>query len=155
MSPPASLPPGVVPALLSALHLLGLGIGLAAVYARGRALRGAVDVPAVLRADNWWGVAAILWWSTGLLRAFGGYEKGTAFYLGSPFFLAKMAVLGLLVLLELWPMVTFIRWRVLQARGRPLDLSGARRLRVINSIEVALTALMPLLASLMARGVGR
>jgi len=35
----------------------------------------------VFHADNWYGVAAILWVVTGLLRAYGGLEKGSAYYL--------------------------------------------------------------------------
>jgi len=49
--------------LFAALHLLGLGAGLGAVWARARALRGPLD-PAGLRrvfyADGWWGVAAAM-----------------------------------------------------------------------------------------------
>jgi hypothetical protein len=44
--------------LLAAAHLLALGIGLGAVWARGRALRGLLDasgVRRVLSADTWWG----------------------------------------------------------------------------------------------------
>ncbi len=66
--------------LLAAIHLLALGLGFGAVWARGRALRGELD-PAGLRrafyADTWWGVAAVLWIGTGLVRAFGGFEKGS------------------------------------------------------------------------------
>src|ERR1041385_7129951 len=65
--------------LLAAVHLLALGVGLGAVWARGRALQALLDVPALRRvfyADSWWGIAAVLWIDTGLVRAFGGYEKG-------------------------------------------------------------------------------
>ena len=66
--------------LLAALHLLGLGVGLGAIYGRSRALRGPLDISGLRRvfvADTWWGVAAGVWIVTGLLRALGGYEKGT------------------------------------------------------------------------------
>src|SRR6266511_1832568 len=49
--------------LLAALHLLALGIGLGAVWARGRALRDALDASGLRRAfhaDAWWGIAAVL-----------------------------------------------------------------------------------------------
>ena len=68
--------------LLAAVHLLALGVGLGAVWARGRALQASLDVPTlrpVFYADTWWGIAALLWISTGLVRAFGGYEKGASF----------------------------------------------------------------------------
>src|SRR5689334_5097794 len=68
-------------ALVSALHVLALGIGLGGVFARGRALRALAGgdtsgVDRVLFADNFWGVAALLWLATGLTRAFGGLERG-------------------------------------------------------------------------------
>ena len=46
-----------------------------------------------------WGVAALLWLVTGLLRAFGGLEKGTQFYLTSNLFWVKMTLFGIIVLL--------------------------------------------------------
>ena len=140
-------------ALLSALHLLGLGVGLGAVFARGRAFQ-ARDLEAALYADNWWGLAAMLWLSTGLFRAFGGLEKGTTFYLANPMFHAKLGLLLLLALLELYPMVTLLRWRIQQARGEQPELAPMGRFLVINRVETAGIVAMVFLAALMARGVG-
>src|SRR6185312_1271439 len=73
----------MISAVVASLHLLALAIGLPAVFLRGRALKGPLDMDGVRRllaADNAWGVAAALWIVTGLLRAFGGLEKGTQFY---------------------------------------------------------------------------
>jgi len=83
--------------LLAAVHLLALGVGLGAVWARGRALQAPLDVPALRRvfyADTWWGIAAVLWIGTGLVRAFGGYEKGAFYYLHNHLFWAKMGLLA-------------------------------------------------------------
>jgi len=44
-------------------------------------------------------VAAGLWIVTGLLRAFAGFEKGTAYYLENDAFLIKMALLILILIL--------------------------------------------------------
>lgn len=133
--------------LFSSFHLLALGIGLGAVWARGRALdRG--DVPAVLKADTWWGIAAVLWLATGLSRAFGGLEKGTAFYLANPWFHVKMTLFALIWLLEAWPMVTFIRWRT----GVAPDTRRFPVFRRLNDAELVLVVLMVFVAGLMARG---
>ena len=102
----------MIAAVVSALHVLTLALGLPAVYLRGRALRAPLDAAGLARlftADNVWGVAAALWLVTGLLRAFGGLEKGTAFYLGSRAFWLKMALFALILVLEIRPMMTFIR----------------------------------------------
>ena len=64
--------------LLAALHLLPLGIGLGAVLWRGVSLRGPLDRVALQRvflADTLWGVAAVLWIVTGLMRVFGKASK--------------------------------------------------------------------------------
>ncbi|MGH7398901.1 MAG: DUF2214 family protein [Candidatus Rokuibacteriota bacterium] len=143
--------------MVSSLHLLALAIGLPAVFLRGRALKGALDADGLRRllaADNVWGVAAALWIVTGLLRAFGGLEKGTEFYLRSPLFWTKMALLVVVLLLEIRPMVTFIRWRSRLGRGQTVDTSPARALYTLNHIQLAVVVVMVFVASLMARGVG-
>jgi putative membrane protein len=147
----------MVAAVVSSLHLLALAIGLPAVFLRGRALKGQLDADGLRRllaADNAWGVAAVLWIVTGLLRAFGGLEKGTDFYLRSPLFWTKMALFVLILLLEVRPMVTFIRWRIQLGRGLPVDTLVARRLYTLNHIELAVVVVMLFVASLMARGIG-
>jgi putative membrane protein len=147
----------VIAAVVSSLHLLALAIGLPSVFLRGRALKGQLDADGLRRllaADNAWGVAAVLWIVTGLLRAFGGLEKGTDFYLRSPLFWTKMALFLLILLLEVRPMVTFIRWRIQLGRGLPVDTSVARRLYTLNHIELALVVVMVFVAGMMARGIG-
>src|SRR5713101_4081978 len=143
-------------ALVSSLHVLALAIGLPAVFLRGRALKGPLDADGLRRllaADNVWGVAAVLWIVTGLLRAFAGLEKGADFYLHSPLFWTKMALFLVVLLLEIRPMITFIRWRIKLGRGETVDTSVALALYTLNHIELAIVV-MVFVASLMARGVG-
>ena len=143
--------------LLAALHLLALGLGLGAVWARGRALRGPLDADGLRRvfyADNFWGMAAVLWLVTGPIRAFAGFEKGTTYYLHNDLFLTKMALLVVLLALEAWPMSVLIRWRVAQGKGNPVDTSAAPTLARISVIEAAVVVAMVLAATAMARGLG-
>lgn len=143
--------------LVAALHLLALGIGLGAVWSRGRQLRGALDPPGLRRvfsADAWWGVAALLWISTGLLRLLTGLEKGTNYYLHNHLFWTKMGLFGLILLLEIGPMLTFIRWRVALARGAAVDSSRAGPLAHICVVQAVLVVLMVVVATGMARGYG-
>lgn len=145
-------------ALLSTLHLLALAIGLPGVVLRWRQLRRLVTEPSALElmlvGDNLWGVAALLWLVTGLLRAFGSFEKGSGYYLNSGAFLLKLGLFGAVFLLELWPMVTFMRWRVRKAKGLPLDTSRAGTFATISAVELAITLAIPFVASMMARGIG-
>jgi putative membrane protein len=144
-------------AVVSALHVLALALGLPAVFLRGRALRRPLDREGLGRlfaADNVWGIAAALWLATGLLRAFAGLEKGTAFYLASPLFWVKVGLFLLVVVLEVWPMVTFIAWRARLRRGVTPDTSAARRLYHVNHVELALVVVIVFVAAFMARGFG-
>src|SRR5256712_5907796 len=141
--------------LLAALHLLALGVGLGAVWARGRALRDARDASGLRRAfyaDTWWGVAALLWIGTGLARAFGGFEKGSFYYLHNHFFWTKMGLLAAILILELGPMITLIQWRRVVARGDPPDTRAASRFAWISFTQAGLVVLMVLAATAMARG---
>jgi putative membrane protein len=146
---------------LAVLHLLALGIGLGAVYARGRALNR-IDTMEGLRraflADSWWGVAGLLWISTGLWRLLAGTEKATSYYWHNHIFFAKMGLLALLLLLEIWPMVTLIRWRIGVQRGAPPSLAAiapqAWRIARISDLQGLIVIGMVVAAVLMARGFG-
>ena len=145
-------------AVFSALHLLALGVGLGAVFARGRTLRAVAggDTSAVARvlfADNLWGIAAVLWIATGLTRLFGGFEKPLDFYLYNGLFWVKMGMCGAVFALEILPMTTFIGWRAAMRRGVAVDTRRAASLVRINDFETALVVLIPFVAAGMARGL--
>jgi putative membrane protein len=148
----------VAAALLSALHMLALAIGLPAIYARTRALKGPLDAEGLRRvfaADSWWGIAALLWIATGPLRAFGPFEKGAPFYLGTWLFHLKLGLFALIFALEIMPMVGLIRWRMALKRGESPDISAAPLYRMLSHIEMALVVLIAFVAAFMARGFGR
>lgn len=143
--------------LFATLHLLALGIGLGAVWARFRALRAPLDpdgIRRVLYADSWWGVSALVWISTGAMRAFGGLEKGSDYYLHNPYFHLKMGMLLLILLLELWPMLTLIKWRTGLLRNSQIDTRHAPALARISLAQAHLIGFMVLAATAMARGFG-
>jgi len=146
--------------VLAVLHLLALGIGLGAIYSRARALqRVGASADALQRAfaaDSWWGAAAVLWLTTGLWRAIAGTEKAPSYYMGNHIFRAKMGLLVLVLLLEIWPMVTLIRWRIAAGRrtlpeGMVLASTG-RRLARVSDVQTLLVVAMVVAAALMARG---
>lgn len=148
----------MIAAIVSAVHLLALAIGLPSVFLRGRALAGPLDAERLRRlfaADNVWGIASALWIATGLWRAFGGLEKGAPFYLNSRLFWTKLGLFGLVFVLEIWPMVTFLRWRRQLRRGLTPDTSRAALFYRLNHVEMALVVVIVFVASLMARGFGQ
>ena len=143
--------------LFAALHLLALPLGMAAVWTRGSALASLPDERALKRAfaaDAMWGVAALLWLATGLMRAFGGLEKGSEYYLGSHLFWTKMALFLLVLALEIGPMFTLIQWRGRVRRGEAIDFSYAPRYARSSRIQAWILVAMVLAASAMARGIG-
>lgn len=143
--------------ILAVVHLLPFSIGLSAVWARGRALSETPSPQSLQRvffADNVWGLAAIVWIVSGLLRAFGGFEKGTDYYLSNGLFWLKMGALILILVLEIWPMITLIRWRIQLGRGQQPDTRPAAAFARISYVQVALTVLMAIAAAGMTRGLG-
>ena len=144
----------IVSALLSAIHVLTLALGLGAVFARGRALARPLDEQGwrrLLAADSAWGVAAALWIGSGLARVFfGGRTPG--FYWHNGFFWVKLGLFALVFVLELGPMATFIRVRSARRRGAALPPVSVALFRRINSIEIALVVTIAFAAAFMARG---
>ncbi|HET6343466.1 MAG TPA: DUF2214 family protein, partial [Myxococcota bacterium] len=66
----------------------------------------------------------------------------------------KLTCFVLVCALEIWPMVTFIRWRLQRKKGEAPDVRHSRTFFIINHIELALTVTMVFLAAFMARGFG-
>jgi putative membrane protein len=141
--------------LVATVHLLALPLGLGAIWGRARALAhatGTKDLPRIFVVDNLWGAAAVLWIATGLWRAFGGLEKGTAYYLHDHAFYVKMGLLIVILLLEIWPMTTLIRWRIHARRGPLVDIHVAPLLARVSYAQFGLVILMVLAATAVARG---
>src|SRR5689334_17178718 len=138
------------------LHLVALAIGIAAAYGRWRALKkvkSTADLPNVFLADNWYGIAFLLWVITGLTRAFGGLEKGSDYYLHSHWFIGKMGLLFMVLALEIYPMITLIRWRMALKKGGLIDLGRTPLLARLTLLEPPLLVLIVCMATAMARGM--
>jgi uncharacterized membrane protein len=143
---------------LAWLHLLALGVGLGGVWGRARALHDSLREPEdaraikrALTADAWWGIAAVVWIFTGIWRLVGGVEKPTSYYMVNHAFYAKMGLLLAVLALEVWPMMTLIRWRTGKATPHARDVG---RIEVISYVECALVIGMAFAAIAMARGLG-
>jgi uncharacterized membrane protein len=144
----------ITAAFLSAIHVLTLALGVGAVFARGRALAGRLDEAGwkrLLAADTAWGVAAGLWIVSGLGRVFSG-GKTPDFYWRNGFFWVKLALFGAIFLLELAPMITFIRVRAARSRGTPMPAFSVEAYSRINHIELVLVIVIVFVAAFMARG---
>ncbi len=145
--------------LLAAFHYLSLAVGFAGLVIRGAEFKRLGRSPSesglrrLYMGDNLWGIAALVWIATGLIRAFGGFEKGTAYYLNSHWFWLKMTLFGLIFVLEIWPMVKLIQWRIAKKTTlTPADRTLLSRFFVMNLAELHLIVLIVFVASAMARG---
>jgi putative membrane protein len=70
-------------------------------------------------------------------------------------FWLKMGLFALVLVLEILPMLTLIRWRMLIRRRRVPDFGIAPTLRTISALEVVIVVAIPFVAALMARGFGQ
>jgi len=143
--------------LIAAFHILTFGAGFYAIWSRANALKKLKDASGlneVFKADNLWGLAALLWIATGLWRAFGGLEKGSHYYLHSKAFIAKMIFFLLVFIIEIRPMVTLMQWRIRKRKNEPIDFSSARLLARLSHIELGLVVIIVFVATAMARGLG-
>jgi len=107
------------------------------------------------RLDIAFFVSALAALATGALRLF-FYAKGVGFYLPNPAFQAKLALYVAVALISIRPTLRFIGWRRALVRHGALPRSGeVLSVKRLVHIEVMLLALIPLMAVLMARGIGR
>lgn len=144
---------------LAGLHLLALGLGLGAVINRGSALReipDALSLRRAFRADTLWGIAGLLWVATGVTRYALEISKSVAYYNSNYFFLAKMGMLALIIVLEIGPMITLIRWRVAVRRGASAGVVAvpgtAHLIATVSHLQALLIVVMVFAAAAMARG---
>src|SRR5262245_5060557 len=144
----------IIRLIFAEFHLPALGLGLGLIWSRSRALTGTLD-SAVLKllfvADNWWGFAAGIWVGTGLVRLLSPLEKGRDYYFANEFFRAKMLAFVLILLLEIRPMITFIKWRSMLRRGLTPNTSVASLFAKTSALQTVLVVVMVLAASAMAR----
>jgi putative membrane protein len=144
--------------IVASLHLVALVLGGAGIFGRARLLRRIhddTDLSGLFVADNLWGAGAFLWLGTGAWRAFGGLENGTAYYLAHPLFYAKMALLLVVALLEIWPAVTLLRWRRDRSRALSVSHRRARALARICDLQLGIFVVTIFVATALARGLPR
>ncbi|MGQ5524554.1 DUF2214 family protein [Chitinimonas sp. PSY-7] len=142
-------------ALLAALHYLGAMVLMACLVAEHLLIKPELDVArarSLAKLDLLYGVTAMVQIGSGIARMYS--EKGMDFYLHNPFFHAKLTVYAAVGILSIYPTLRFIAWkRVAVSEGKvvPIEL---KRVVMLIRIELLLLLLIPVLASMMARGIG-
>ncbi len=107
------------------------------------------DLRNLLKVDAVYGLSALLVLACGLTLWFTGAKPST-FYSANPLFHAKLGLFVVVGLLSIYPTVFLLRHR--KSHAETLDVpAGVRR---VLKLELALLVIIPVLAFLMARGVG-
>ena len=148
----------VLDAILAALHHLcvfALLVILATEMTLVRPGISAEGVMRVVRIDGLYGILAVLALVAGGLRVVYGV-KGAAFYIHNPVFWFKLGLFVVIGLLSIPPTLNYIRWRkALRSDPNALpDIAVIKAMRKFIHIELALLFLLPILAAMMARGIG-
>ena len=113
------------------------------------------QVKTLARIDLYYLIAAAAVLVTGALRVFVA-GKGAGFYLNNPVFYIKLALFLAVGLVSIPPTLQFMRWnRALESIHKPAlherEVGSARR---YIALELLLFTFIPLMAVLMARGIG-
>ncbi len=145
-------------ALVAYIHYLSFGVIFAALTIEHLTFKPDLSLREawrILIADGLYGLAAIAVLVTGVLRVM-YFGQGPTFYSHNPIFWAKIAVFFVVGSLSLYPTLTFLFWlRGLRQGETPkLGATKASAIIWIVRLELAGFATIPLLATLMARGVG-
>ncbi|MEO8473252.1 MAG: DUF2214 family protein [Chryseolinea sp.] len=109
------------------------------------------EIGRLARIDSIYGIAALLLICAGLTLWLGGVGKPSYFYSKNWIFHTKITLFVTIGLLSIWPTVFFIKNR----KGNPQELVPVpSSVSMMLRIELLLLVIIPLLAGLMAHGVG-
>jgi putative membrane protein len=144
--------------LLAVLHLACLPCALIALLQRSRSLstaQSAPDLKTVFFWDNLYGLAALIWIATGVIRFLGGTDKATDYYLENHVFWLKMLLVLAVLALEAKPMVSLIRARISIKRAEAVDVVNLRETLLLRHYyQAGFIVVIVITASSMARGIG-
>lgn len=148
----------VTSAMVAYLHYVGFMVSFGALAIERLTLKSELTLQESWRiviADALYGIAATTVLITGILRVL-YFGKGTDYYVNNPIFWFKVGVFLLVGTISLYPTISFITWVSTLRNQVPPKLSEAIAGRLQQVIQLELVGFMaiPLLAALMARGIG-
>ena len=109
------------------------------------------ELARLARIDAVYGIAALTLLAAGFTLWFGGVGKPMAFYSGNWIFHTKITLFLMVGLLSIYPTVFFLRNR----KGNPDELVVVpSKVFWMLRLELMLLFIIPLLAGLMAKGIG-
>lgn len=145
-------------AIVAYIHYLSFGLILASLIVERQTVKSELTIKegwTLLVADGIYGTAATAILATGVLRLL-YFGKGTEFYTENPVFWAKIALFFVVASISLYPTISYLLWINKLRQNIPPKLNSFR-VKLINwiiNLELLGFSSIPLLASLMARGIG-
>ncbi len=109
----------------------------------------------IILADIIYGLAGVMIIITGILRV-RYYGQGAEFYTHNPLFWIKVASYIVVGLLSLYPTITYVLWAIPLSKNQLPTITNqmVSRFQLIINVELIGFSVIPLMASLMARGFG-
>ncbi len=107
------------------------------------------DARNLARVDATYGLSAILVFVSGIALWF-WVGKPSEFYTANPIFQVKLSLFVLMAICSIYPAIFFTRHRP----GEQTSIEVPTPVRVLLKFQLALLLIIPLLAILMARGLG-
>ena len=140
------------------VHYLSFMLCFAALVVERRLITASPnrrEATAMVITDIVYGIAALALLGSGILRVM-YFGQGSEFYTQNPLFWWKVGLYLSVGGLSLYPTLTYILWAIPLRKGELPQVTQAlaNRLGWIINIELAGFASIPLMATLMARGVG-
>ena len=113
------------------------------------------DAISIIIADIIYGLAGLMLIITGILRV-RYFGQGAEFYTENPLFWFKIASYIAVGLLSLYPTITYILWAIPISKNKLPSINSelVSRFRLIINIELIGFLFIPLIATLMSRGIG-
>lgn len=109
------------------------------------------EIGRLSKIDAFYGLAALVLLGAGLTLWFGGISKPTFYYSKNWIFHLKVGLFALVGILSIYPTVFFIK----QRKGDAAEtITIPSKLIWMIRLELILLLIIPLLATLMARGIG-
>jgi putative membrane protein len=109
-----------------------------------------VELGRLAKIDGVYGLAALTLLAAGLTLWLGDYGKPSVYYTKNWIFLTKVSLFATIGILSIYPTIFFLKNRV--TSEAPIQIPAA--IFWMLRIELILLFIIPLLAGLMARGVG-
>jgi putative membrane protein len=144
--------------LIPYLHFIGIMVLMGSLITEHVMLRPTItkkEIKTLAMVDLIYGLSAAVVLITGLLRWF-VVGKGAEFYTKNPMFHTKVTLFVVIAILSVFPTMKIIKWSRQVKRGEEPDTSEkvVKKQLMFIRIELLLLAIIPLLAVMIARGMG-